>query len=99
MSLESVTETLRAAIGSDSKVGKKIKFDLGDDGVVFVDAASSPSTVTNDDGDADATMVMALADLEAMLAGELDGMSAFMQGKLKIEGDMAAAMAFQGAMG
>ena len=33
-----------------------------------------------------------------MAAGELDGMTAFMTGKLKIEGDMSNAMQLQGVL-
>jgi putative sterol carrier protein len=34
-----------------------------------------------------------------MSSGQLDGMTAFMQGKLKVEGDMSAAMQLQGVLG
>ena len=33
-----------------------------------------------------------------MAAGQLDGMTAFMTGKLKIEGDMGVAMKLQGLL-
>ena len=33
-----------------------------------------------------------------MSSGQLDGMTAFMQGKLKVEGDMSNAMQLQGVL-
>ena len=39
-------------------------------------------------------MKVSLENYGKMLAGELDGQMAFMTGKLKLEGDMGAAMAF-----
>jgi putative sterol carrier protein len=38
---------------------------------------------------------MDFSDFSDMIAGKLDGMTAFMTGKLKIEGDMGVAMKLQ----
>jgi putative sterol carrier protein len=38
------------------------------------------------------------ADWQAMSSGQLDGMTAFMMGKLKVEGDMSNAMQLQGVL-
>ena len=54
-------------------------------------AASSPNSVTNEDKPADATVKMAWDDFIALSEGKLDPMMAFMQGKLKIDGDMMIA--------
>ena len=37
-------------------------------------------------------------DRNQMAAGQLDGMTAFMTGKLKVEGDMSNAMQLQGVL-
>ena len=76
--------------------GKRVKLDFGDQGVILLDGAASQ--VSEDDGDADTTIKVAWDDWQAMAAGQLDGMTAFMTGKLKIEGDMSNAMQLQGVL-
>jgi putative sterol carrier protein len=76
--------------------GKRVKLDFGDQGVVLLDGANS--AVTEEDGPADTTIKVAWEDWQAMREGKLDGMTAFMQGKLKVEGDMSAAMQLQGVL-
>ncbi|MFN3230191.1 MAG: SCP2 sterol-binding domain-containing protein [Asticcacaulis sp.] len=89
--LATVTDKIRNAVGEASGLGKTVKFDFGDVGKIFIDGASVPNTVTNDDGEADATVVISLDDLMAMASGNLDPMMAFMTGKMKIHGDMGVA--------
>ena len=74
--------------------GKRVKLDFGDVGVVMLDGVAQQ--VTEEDGAADTTIKIAWSDWEDMAAGKLDGMTAFMQGKLKVEGDMSNAMQLQG---
>ncbi len=76
--------------------GKTVKLDFGDQGTIMLDGKSE--TVTEDDGDADTTIKIAWDDWQAMAAGTLDGMTAFMTGKLKVEGDMSNAMQLQGVL-
>jgi len=76
--------------------GKRVKIDFGGEGAVMLDGVAN--AVTEDDGAADTTIKVAWEDWEKMSSGELDGMTAFMQGKLKVEGDMSAAMQLQGVL-
>lgn len=98
MSLESVTNTIKGRVGDDAGLGATLKFDCGDDGVILIDGRSKPNTVSNDNKDADCTIGVALADLEAMMAGDLAPTTAFMSGKLRVEGDMGVAMRLQTLM-
>ena len=74
--------------------GKRVKIDYGADGVVLLDG--SANQVTEEDGPADTTIKVSWADWQDLAEGKLDGMTAFMQGKLKVEGDMSNAMQLQG---
>ena len=89
--LASVTDKIRAAVGDNSGLGKTLKLDLGDTGKIYIDGASVPNAVTNEDKPADATVKLAWDDFMALAEGRLDPMMAFMQGKLKIDGDMMLA--------
>ena len=76
--------------------GKRVKLDFGTDGVIMLDGAAN--AVNEQDGEADTTIKIDWADWQAMAAGQLDGMTAFMTGKLKVEGDMGNAMQLQGVL-
>ena len=76
--------------------GRRVKLDFGSEGVVMLDGAASK--VTEEDGPADTTIKVAWADWQDMASGKLDGMTAFMQGKLSVEGDMSNAMQLQGVL-
>jgi putative sterol carrier protein len=76
--------------------GKKVKFDFGDAGKIFLDGGAN--AVSADDAAADTTIKVKLEDFVAMAQGALDPTAAFMQGKLRVEGDMGVAMQLQGVM-
>jgi len=76
--------------------GKRVKIDFGDQGAVMLDGAASQ--VSEDDGAADTTIRVGWDDWQQLAAGQLDGMTAFMMGKLKVEGDMSNAMQLQGVL-
>jgi putative sterol carrier protein len=76
--------------------GRRVKLDFGDEGVVMLDG--NAKAVTEEDGPADTTVKVAWSDWQDMSDGKLDGMTAFMQGKLKVEGDMSNAMQLQGVL-
>jgi len=77
--------------------GKRVKIDFaGSEGVIMLDGQAN--LVTEEDGDADTTIKVSWDDWQAMTSGQLDGMTAFMQGKLKVEGDMSNAMQLQGVL-
>ena len=98
MSLEQLTIGMRERVGEDCGLGSSVKWDFGDGTFLMLDASQVPNVVSNDDSEADCTLKISLDDFVAMTQGELDGTSAFMSGKLKIEGDMGIAMKLQGVL-
>ena len=92
--LEDVTGKIRNAVGSDSGLGKSLKFDLKGDGFIHIDGGA----VTNEDTPADLTLTMSLADLLDVAAGRLDATAGVMSGRIKLS-DMMLAMSLQPKMG
>ena len=82
--------------GSAWVPGKRVKIDFGGEGVIMLDGAAGQ--VSEEDGPADTTIKVGWDDWQQMAAGQLDGMTAFMMGKLKVEGDMGNAMQLQGVL-
>ena len=92
--LQEITDRFKTAVGDDSGLGKSLKFDLKGDGFIYINGG----TVNNEDLPADCTIVVSKDDFEAMGEGKLDPTMAFMQGKIKVNGDMSGAMKLQPLM-
>lgn len=97
MSLNELTASVQERMGSASLTGT-LKFDLGETGVIFVDATQSPPVINNEDTAAACTVKVTADDFRDMMNGDLDAQAAFMMGKLQIEGDMGVAMQLAGAL-
>ncbi|MBL8583847.1 MAG: SCP2 sterol-binding domain-containing protein [Rhizobiaceae bacterium] len=88
MDLETVAGKIREKLGG-SGFDRSVRIDLGEAGSILLDG----TTVSVGPGEADCTISIAADDFEDLLAGELSPTSAFMTGRMTVEGDMSAAMA------
>jgi putative sterol carrier protein len=70
-------------------------FDIEGAGQWTVDVADGTVSVKEGGGDADVTISSSQETFEKIVAGEQNPTSAYMTGKLKIKGDMGAAMKLQ----
>jgi putative sterol carrier protein len=70
-------------------------FDIEGEGQWHVAVADGKIAVTEGGGDADATITTSGETFEKIVAGEQNPTTAYMTGKLKIKGDMGAAMKLQ----
>lgn len=92
MSLDTISEKIQGKLARASGLDKKVKFDFGDDGILFVDNTQSPPVISNADEDADVTLSCSMSTFEAILTGAKDPNIAFMMGQLKVKGSMGLAM-------
>lgn len=83
---------------SGTDFGGVAKFKIGEEGSVMVDGTQSPPAVSEGDGDAAVTIVADSDVFQEILAGSMNPTTAFMSGKLKIEGDMGMAMKLSSAL-
>ncbi len=92
MNLTEATDRIKQKMARAGHIKARVKFDFGDDGVVFADTKADPPVLNNEDQDADATLICSLSTFEGFLNGSLDPTIAFMTGKLKVKGSMGLAM-------
>ncbi len=71
------------------------KFVIEDEGAIMLDGAG----VRAGDEEADVTLTADTDTFRAILDGELNPTSAFMSGRLKVDGDMGTAMKLGGVLG
>lgn len=87
-----------AVVALQAKLGEgfdgSAKFHIEDEGSIVVDGAG----VRAGDDDTDVTLSADRDTFEAMMGGDLDPSSAFMQGRLRIDGDMGTAMKLGAAL-
>ena len=93
-----IQEKLNADPSKMAGLAATYQFSLSGDGGGEFFAVFDNGTAQVNEGTADdpsITISMEAADFQDMVDGKLDGMGAFMSGKLKVTGDMSLAMRLQ----
>ena len=98
MGLQETTEKIRQKLSRAAHLKARVKFDFGDDGIVFVDSTKEPAEISHQDGEFDTALICSLETFEKILAGQQDPNIAFMMGKLKVKGSMGLAMKLNSAL-
>jgi putative sterol carrier protein len=76
-------------------VNNSYLFDIEGEGEWLVDVGDGKVTVKDGGGDADVTITTSNTVFEEIIAGKQNPTTAYMTGKLKIKGDMGAALKLQ----
>jgi|SRR5579872_5075484 len=85
----------RADASKTAGMSNSFVFDIEGAGQWKVDVDDGKVTVSEGAGDADVVITTSQDTFEKIVAGEQNPTSAYMTGKLKIKGDMGAAMKLQ----
>jgi putative sterol carrier protein len=85
----------RADASKTAGMNNSYLFDIEGEGQWLVKVADGKVDVAEGSGDADATITTSAETFDKIVAGEQNPTTAYMTGKLKIKGDMGAAMKLQ----
>ena len=91
--IDPLTERVRELTELVDPFGFDVKIDLGSDGVIHIASTEAPVVVSNEDKPASTTLKVSATTLQAILAGRQKVMSAYMFGKIRVQGDLDAARA------
>jgi putative sterol carrier protein len=93
MDLQDVADGMKQRVSGNSPLGGTLKFDLGEAGSLFIDGTGHENTVAiNKNDPASCTISMTADDFKELIHGRLQPTSAFMQGRMRVDGDMTLAM-------
>ena len=97
MSAREFFETLESRVdpSKTSGMNNSYLFDIDGAGKWKVDVQDGNVNVSEGESDADVTISTSEETFEKMVSGEQNPTSAYMTGKLKVKGDMGAAMKLQ----
>ena len=97
MSTQEFFDTLESRVDASKTAGmnNSYLFDIEGAGKWKVDVQDGSVKVTPDAEDADVTITTSQETFEKITSGEQNATSAYMTGKLKVKGDMGAAMKLQ----
>ncbi len=105
MSAQQVFEEMNERLTADkaAKINTTYLFDIGGDGggkwLADLTKSEGPWIQKVDDGEAKCTITVPKEeDWVSIATGKLNATAAFMQGKLKVKGDMSLAMKLQGLL-
>lgn len=97
-SIETLVAGIQQQAANAKPLGKTLKFDM-DGQQLFIDGTGATNVVSANGETADCTVNVSMDDFQALINGRLNPMTAFMSGKIKVDGDMGVAMKLQSLFG
>ncbi len=90
--LDRLTARVREIVDCEDAFGFRVKLVVKGLGCILVDGTNYPIAVSNADDVAAATLKLNGDDLSQLLDGGLSPLTAFMRGRIQVEGDLGKAM-------
>lgn len=98
MELNQIIDGIQERANDASPIGNTLKLQL-DEECIYIDGTGDSNVVSGEDKDADCTVSITKENFKALVSGDLNPMTAFMMGKVKVSGDMGVAMKLQSLLG
>ncbi len=92
MSAAGIKDSLQARLADFAGLNARVRFDMGADGAIAIDATDGSPRLADAEMEADCTIRVSAENLAKLMAGALNPMLAYTLGKLKIDGSMGVAM-------
>jgi putative sterol carrier protein len=90
MEFSQIKDELTEKVKTIDPIGKKLKFKLDDD-VLLIDGSGSENKLTEEDVEADCTVIMSKETYVKLQQKKIKPMIATLTGKLKVKGDLGLA--------
>lgn len=101
ISANELVDEMRARAGDLKSLNARVRFALGAEGEIWLDAtggAVKVSADSNADDEPDCTLRLSADNLAKLIQGKLNPMLAFSLGKLKVDGSKGVAMKLAGLL-
>ncbi|MDW8133746.1 MAG: SCP2 sterol-binding domain-containing protein [Bacteroidia bacterium] len=98
MSVEEILKAIQERLPRVENLNGSVKFVFDGQDVVYVDGTQKPPLLSVEDRPADCTIRLARETFSDIISGKSSAMTAFMFGKIKVEGNMGIAMAISRAL-
>lgn len=92
MSTETITQGLQDRLSDFAGLNARVRFDMGADGAIAIDAKDGAPNIADESMEADCTIRVSAENMEKLMAGALNPMLAYTLGKLKVDGSKGVAM-------
>ena len=92
MMLQELTTRVRTAVGEESGLKAKVKFNFGADGFIFIDGVAKPKQVSNENAESDITVTVSMEIFQKIIDKKLSPQVALMTGRMRLRGDMRIAL-------